>query len=387
MAIGLTSPAATLNRQQDLPQLEQVVTVLDQLDARSVFIVADAEAYMATGAAARLQEVLGSRKTTLFTKITHPPMETAVLEGIETLRQVRPDVVLAIGGGAALDIAKVMNHLAAQIGEPAVLIRRKTGPALPGRPLIAVPTTAGSGSEATHFALMHAEDGGMHLVSHAHMRPGYVVLDPAMTATQPAVVVAATGISALALALESIWNIQANEGSIGYAQETVKLILIHLKNETLGVTNKGRVALLRAANFAGKSADLTDSTFLMALAGGLAARTGASYGQLAGALLGPMLEYNRQVGTADCADLRGPHTVQMRFVHIAQSLNVPSPADACEFRRQLLGKLQIPTHLGAFGVNPSHAHDLARALPEKLYNTNTRRLKPPQITKLITEAI
>ena len=376
-----------MNRQQELLQLEHVGTVLDQLGAQSVFIVADAEAYAATGAAARLQAVLGARAAALFTRVTYPSMEATVLEGVEALRQAKPDVVLAIGGGATLDIAKVMNHIAAQVGDSAALIRQKVEPVLSGCPLIAVPTTAGSGSEATHFALVHSEDGGMHLVAHARMRAGYVVLDSSLTIPHPAAQVAAAGLGTLVLALESIWNIQANEYSISYAHAAVKLLISNIGNEFMGVTDQGRAALLRASHFAGRSADLVTPAFLMAMADGLAARTGVPYGQLAAALLGPLLEYNLQVGTADCADLRGPHTVQMRFVRIAQLLNVPSPAYVRRYLEQLLSKLQMPVRVGELGVDSSHVEDVVRTLPKNLYNTNARRLTPPLITTLITGAI
>ena len=387
MSTGLTSAVTTTNRQQDLLQLEHLGAVLEQLGSRSVFVVADSVAYMASGAAARLRSVLGSRVVSMFTKITNPPMESVVLEGVEALRMARPDVVLAIGGGAALDLGKVMNHLATQIGDPATLIRRKAGSALPGRPLIAIPTTAGSGAEATHFALVHADDGGMHLVAHAHLRPGYVVLDPSLSTSHPIPGMAAAGLGALALALESIWNIQANEGSIGYAHEAVKLLMANLENEFFGMTDAGRAALLRAANLAGKSADSVTPTFLMAMAGGLAARTGASYGQLAGALLGPLLEYNRQVGTIDCADLRGPHTVQMRFVRIAQLMGVTSPESIRARLNKMLGTLQLPSQLCELGVDTALALDVARTMPKSLYDTNTRRLKPQQVNALISGAL
>jgi alcohol dehydrogenase class IV len=387
MSTGLISAATTMNRQQDLLLLEHVGTVLEQLGAQSVFVVADGEAYMASGASARLQSVLGARAVAMFTKVTNPPAESVVLEGVEAMRLARPDVVLAIGGGAALDLGKAINHLAAQAGDPAEFMRRKSGMALPGRPMVAIPTTAGSGSEATHFALVHAEDGGMHLVAHAYLRPGFVVLDSSLSNSNPTPGVAAFGLGALALASESIWNIQANEGSIGYANEALKLLMANLEDEFFGMTDEGRAALLRAANLAGKAADLAPPTFLMAMAGGLAARTGASYGQLAGALLGPLLEYNRQVGTIDCADLRGPHTVQMRFVRIAQLMGVSAPEGIRARLNKMLETLLMPAKLGALGVDAALALDVARAIPKGLYDTNTRRLNPQQVNALISGAI
>ena len=219
------------------------------------------------------------------------------------------------------------------------------------------------------------------------MRPGYVVLDPSLTISHQPLQVAVAGLGALALALESIWNTQANEYSISYAHAAVKLLTANLGNEFFGATAQGRAALLQAANFAGKSADLVAPNFLMAIAGGLAARTAVPYGQLASVLLGPLLEYNLQVGTADCADLRGPHTVQMRFVRIAQLLNVPSPADIRGHLDQLLSKLQMPVRLGELGVDASHVQDVVRTLPKDLYTANIRRLTLPQISELVLGAI
>ncbi len=387
MSMSLPSVATTMNRQRDFPQLELVGPWLEELQARTVFIVADPEGYAASGAEGRLQGLLGQRAVTLFNNVGRPPLESQLVEAVAAFRAVQPDVVLAIGGGAALDLAKAVNHLAAQVVDPSLYLRRKPGGAMPGKPLMAIPTTGGSGAEATHFAVIHADDGMIHFVAHAHMRPQCVMLDSSLLGTLSAAEVAGAGLGALALALESMWDIQANEGTIGYAQEALRLLMGNLENEFYGATTGGRAGLLRAANLAGKSADLIAPAFLIAAAGALSVRTGVPYGRLAGVLLLRLLDYNRQVSTADCADLRGPNTVQMRFVHMAQSLGVSSAEQSVERLIQMLGVLQMPTRLGDLGVQLSHVQEVARLLPQKLYGHNTRRLTPQNLNLLLSGSI
>ena len=112
MSFGPTSPATTMNRQQELSQLEQVAVVLDQLEAHRIFLVTDAGAWNLSGAAERLSPSLAKHEVTIFADFEPNPKLPDVLRGMEAFQQAQVDVVLAVGGGSVIDTAKLINRTA-----------------------------------------------------------------------------------------------------------------------------------------------------------------------------------------------------------------------------------------------------------------------------------
>ena len=102
-------------------------------------------------------------------------------------------------------------------------------------PLVAIPTTAGSGAEATHFAVVYV-DGVKKSASHVSLRPTVAVVDPQLTAQLPATIAAHSGLAALCQSIESIWSVGANEESLGYATEAA-IAMKHYGFKNLNMKN------------------------------------------------------------------------------------------------------------------------------------------------------
>ena len=152
--------------------------VLQRLAAERILIVCDAAAYTASGAASQLSSWLGERQIAYFSGFEINPKTHDVERGIQTLERFQPDAIVALGGGTAIDLAKLIAGLASQRTEIGALIAGDI-PLEPSRiPVIAIPTTAGTGSEATHFAVVY-RDGEKCSVAHPSWLPKYVLLDPA----------------------------------------------------------------------------------------------------------------------------------------------------------------------------------------------------------------
>lgn len=137
------------------------------------------------------------------------PTDASLVRAIEFARANGPfDVVIAIGGGSSIDTAKAVNLLLTNDGELMdyvnVPVGRGQAPAKPLLPLIAVPTTTGTGSESTTICVLDVVDQHVKTgISHAALRPTYAVVDPELTISQPAGVTAASGLDILCHALES----------------------------------------------------------------------------------------------------------------------------------------------------------------------------------------
>jgi len=183
---------------------------LGQLGARRVLIVTD-PGVAATGAPAEIAEALRSAgiETVVFDRSRVEPTDASMIEAIEFGRSEGPfDAIVAVGGGSSIDTAKAVNLLTTNEGELMDYINAPVGrakpPTAPLLPLIAVPTTTGTGSESTTICVLdvvsqHVKTG----ISHARLRPTLAVVDPELTVTQPAGVTAAAGLDILCHALES----------------------------------------------------------------------------------------------------------------------------------------------------------------------------------------
>ncbi|WP_264214126.1 iron-containing alcohol dehydrogenase PsrA [Leisingera thetidis] len=137
------------------------------------------------------------------------------------------EVIVALGGGSVIDSAKVFAAANGDFGKVAHFLETKTGAeALSAIPIIAVPTTAGTGSEVTCWATVWDEARGQKFsLARPELYPETAIIDPALMLGKPYNLTLATGLDALSHALESIWNVNANPVSARHAVVAAKIIL------------------------------------------------------------------------------------------------------------------------------------------------------------------
>ena len=169
---------------------------------------------LATGFPSRIQENLRTAgiKAEIFDGVGVEPTDRSIEDGVTFAKQHEWDCFVAVGGGSAIDTAKAINLLTTHPGELLDFVSPPIGagqaPWLPLKPLIAVPTTAGTGSESTTICVVDLL--GLHLkagVSHSRLRPALAVIDPRTTLSLPPQVTAASGMDVLSHALESYTSV------------------------------------------------------------------------------------------------------------------------------------------------------------------------------------
>jgi hydroxyacid-oxoacid transhydrogenase len=181
-----------------------------QYEARRVLVVTD-PGVAATGAPRRVADEMAAYGVTaeVFDRVRVEPTDAALREAIEYARATGPwDAYVAVGGGSSIDTAKAINLLTTNEGDLADYLNPPIGegraPARPLRPLVAVPTTTGTGAESTTVCVLDVLD--LHVktgISHPRLRPALAVVDPDLTRTQPSGVTAASGMDVVCHALES----------------------------------------------------------------------------------------------------------------------------------------------------------------------------------------
>lgn len=226
-------------------------TVSDDLQKnhfKHVFIVRGKNSYIFCGAADAMKHVSDAMKlrVTEFCEFSVNPKDEEARNGTKRLLDVKPDVIIAIGGGSVMDMAKLIRHYAAVQGISV--------------PLWAIPTTAGTGAEATHFAVVY-KNGVKHSMEADGILPDVAILYPPFTYGNNAYLTACTGFDALAQAIEAFWNPNSTLESDTFARNAI--MRIH-PNLPLCIEDPAahfrRDSLLRGAYFAGRAINITKTT-------------------------------------------------------------------------------------------------------------------------------
>ena len=335
--------------------LREFAALLDELGVQSIFLVADAVSFAASGAEELMQPGLATRSVSVFEGFRPNPRLADVERGVARYRSSPPpDLVVAVGGGSAIDMAKLVRWFASHEGQaPEVLTSsRPTRNQLPVPPLMAIPTTAGTGSEATQFAVVYYENR-KHSVSHPTLVPEIAVVDSTLTSSQPPALTAATGLDALCQAIESIWSVRATAQSLEFASESLSLAVEHLQVAVKHPNSRARQAMARAAHLSGQAINISLTTACHALSYTLTSCFGVPHGIAVALTLPSILEFNYGIGQVDCLDPRGPTAVRERIDRIVSILECPDVGTASERLRRLMADINCPIRLGQVGVRTS----------------------------------
>lgn len=191
-----------------------------------------------------------------FSGFTPNPLYEQVCKGIEIFNTQACEMIVAVGGGSAIDVAKCIKLFCRMDSGTNYLLQDKFDS---GIPLIAVPTTAGTGSESTRHAVIYFK-GEKQSISHTSIVPDYAVLEPSVLKTLPVYQKKCTMLDALCQAIESWWSVNSNDESINYSRFAIQMIKDNWKEYIFQNTAESAKIIMRAANYAGRAINITATT-------------------------------------------------------------------------------------------------------------------------------
>jgi acetaldehyde dehydrogenase/alcohol dehydrogenase len=279
---------------------------LRQLEARQVVIVTDAELER-RGVADQVRSHLGNAGVRVFSEVVPEPPESVIQAGVEVLERVRPDLIVAVGGGSVLDAAKAMRLFHEH---PRLTLRELALPFLDARKrvaeypqiahrvrLVAVPTTAGTGSEVSPASVVTSGGRKVTLVDYS-LVPEMAIIDPLLTASMPPEVTADTGVDALTHALEAAVSIFASPYTDAFCVQAARLIFEALPRAWAnGSDLEARTAMANAATMAGLAFSNAFLGVNHALAHAVGARFGIPHGRANAVFLPHVMRYNASLPT------------------------------------------------------------------------------------------
>ena len=338
--------------------LERLGELAREAGFRRTLLVSD-PGLAASGHAERARRLLESAgiQVVEFHDFAAEPDSDMVEAGAQVIRAARIDSFVAVGGGSSLDCAKGLNFLLTSGGRMADYrgYGKATAPMLP---MIAVPTTAGTGSEAQSYALI--SDSRTH-DKMACGDPGaafrVAILDPELTVSLPRHVTAATGYDALSHAVESAVTTRRNPLSAVFAREAFRLIDAHFERVLDAPADlDARAAMLLGAHLAGLAIEASMLGATHACANPLSARYGTIHGVAIALFLPHVVRWN--------GDAAGP--LYAELLRAAGRDPGPDPAAAVADRLEHLAvHAGLPRGLRAAGVSPEHLPALAAHAAEQ----------------------
>ncbi len=265
-----------------------------ELGTRRALVVTD-PGIVAAGHVQRGLDALAKAniETFLFDGAHENPTTEDIDNGLEIARRYEPELLIGLGGGSSMDCAKGVNFVYTNGGT--MHDYHGVGKALkPMLPMIAVPTTAGTGSEMQSFALI--SDAKTHVKMACGDKKAscrIAVLDPELTLTQPEQVTALTGIDAISHAVETYVTKRRNPVSLLYSREAWRLLAGNFRTVMLDPGNlEARAAMQLGAAYAGVAIENSMLGASHALANPLTATYGTAHGQAVGMMLPHVVRFN-----------------------------------------------------------------------------------------------
>ena len=270
-----------------------------------------------------------------FSNFQPNPLYESVIQGVQVFRENHCDAIFAVGGGSALDVAKCIKLYANMDPHKNYLLQT----ILPNDiPLFAMPTTAGTGSEVTRYAVIYYQ-GEKQSVTHESCIPSVVVMDPTTLETLPLYQKKAAMLDALCHAVESWWSVNSTEESRKYSREAIRDVLRY-KDAYLANESGGNAKMLWAARCAGKAINITQTTAGHAMCYKLTGLYGIAHGHAAALCVSQLWPYMLE-HMEDCADPRGREYLLSIFDDLAAAFDSVRREDAAEKFQKFVDSLEL----------------------------------------------
>jgi len=351
------------------------------LGAKKALVVTDA-GVIAAGLMDPVAESLkkAGLETALFSDVSPDPRYEIVQTCLAGVTGNKPDVVIGLGGGSPIDIAKCVSIMLTNEGTIFDYMGIELVPR-PGAPTIMVPTTAGTGSEVTNIAILSDEQEKLKKgVVSEKLFPRIALLDPELTLNLPPHITAATGMDALIHAIEAYTSINATRFTDMFALQAAELLFKNIRTAfAQGRNLQARGAMMEGSLYAGMAFANAGVTAVHAFAYPIGAEFHIPHGVANTLMLPPVMEFN-MLGNME------------KFAMLAEVFGEWTEGDtdrvaatrAVEAIRILAEDLNVPRSLSQFGVTDA---DIPRLAEGVMKVTRLLANNPRTITKQDAEEI
>jgi len=306
--------------------------------------------------------------------VSADPTAESVQALLDLTCETNPDWIIAMGGGSVLDSAKAAAVLAKNEGTVLQHMRGERQIESEGIPLVAIPTTAGSGSEVTPFASITDSANRQKIsLSHDHLFPRFALLDPSLSHSLPAEQTAISGMDALSHAIEGYWSNRATPESDSFGMAAAAMALEALPDAyNRGGDSEARHKMLEASCLAGLSISCARTTAVHAVSYPLTVHYGVPHGTACGMLLPSFIRYNS-------GELEGKKEAEL--LEILGMTSMQQLASTVESIKETIG---LPSRLSQLGITQKDIETIVTNgyRPDRMAN-NPRKISATELTTLL----
>ena len=379
--------------------IQRLPALIHRLGAKRVAVITDPGIEKA-GLLRRIEEVLhaGNFNPQVYAQAMPEPDMASVMKCRDELGATRPDLLIAVGGGSSIDLAKIIAVLLTHGGHPSDYYGENKVPGMV-IPIIAIPTTAGTGSEVSPVAIVTDDKLNMKVgISDNHLRPAVALLDAEMTLPLPPYITACTGMDALTQAIEAYYGKDyryvkscgdpiyqgSNPMADLLAERAISLIAENLPVAVHQGSNlEARSNMLLGNIYSALAFSNSGVSWIHAVAYPVAERAPRPHGEVVGLLLPYGMQYNAAVAPE-------------KFARIAELLGEPAEGTR-EARAQrgierifrLLEVLGMPSRLSQIGITRDQVDEIVdnSLTIERLNRLNPRALVRDDLVRLLHHAL
>lgn len=350
-----------------------------QLGVKRVFIVTD-QGIVSAGLLDGVTTSLQAKEIAydIYSEVEPDPSLETINGGAEFFLKQPYDCIVAIGGGSPIDTAKGIRIVAANGGSISQYAGVHRVPTASPIPLIAIPTTSGTGSEVTMFGVYSDWQNHVKItVTSPHMAPTLAVIDPALTRGLPAKMTAATGIDALAHGIEAYFSLRSSPASDALALEAIRVVMKNLRKAVHdGSDMDARIGMSYGSLLAGMAFNNGFLGLAHAIGSALSGHCQVPHGVAIGLLLPHVIAFNAPV----CPESAAKLGVLLREDEHAEETGA-------EVVAQLVKGIGLPTRLREVGVASEKLVDIAKdSFKSGMMKCNPRQPTESEVLELLRDA-
>ncbi len=343
-------------------------SILIKDSPQKIFLVTGEKSYKKCGAKKIMDKALKKHSFIRFSEFNKNPKVEDVEKGIKLFKKNNCDYVIAVGGGSVIDMAKLINAGQSINSNIKDVVLNNTELSNPCKKILAIPTTSGAGSEATHFAVVYINSKKYSLAHKYYLLPDVVFLSPYLTHSTNAYQTAVSGADALAQSIESYWSINSNEESKEYSSKALKLIIKNLPNAVNNNCKEAKKNMMLAAYMAGKAINISKTTGAHAMGYIFTTKFNIPHGHAVALTIHEWFRYNNDINNDDILDLRGIKYVRKTIKELSKLINEENIKPTNIFIKNFLNNIGLETSLKKLDININNLDFI-------LKNINLERLK------------
>lgn len=341
--------------------------LLKKFSPEKIFLVTGKQSYESCGAEKILSNLLKEYNYFQFCDFFPNPKLESIEHEIKLFKENNYDFIIAVGGGSVIDVAKSINILQAQPTSSYEKTIINNNFVNNGVPLVAIPTTSGTGSEATHFAVIYIK-GVKYSISSEKILPNVAIIDPQFTYSLPYKIAIDTGLDAFAQAIESFWSINSTSESEEYAAKAIHILWNNLPKLRKTYLFNIKDDISYAAHLAGRAINITKTTAPHAFSYAVTTQFGLTHGHAVALFLPYFFEYNFNVTENSCNDPRGVDFVKAKIMEIAEFLKIDSSSKLSNSLFNFIKSLSVENDFKKLGIDDNDLKSI-------LEKPNAARLK------------